>query len=118
MVAECMATPSALTRGVPGAAVWNAAFPGEALARIRGVLAAYLTPQAGRFASRLACDALLDALRGTQGRPPAGDAELARQARTARELLPDIVWWELQNEVWERGLGAYPLLAAELGFSR
>ncbi|MDR1685614.1 MAG: DUF3536 domain-containing protein [Desulfovibrio sp.] len=118
MVAECMTKPSCLVRGDPGAAAWNAAVPADALARIRGVLAALLTPEAKRFASRLACDALLDSLRGTDKGPPAGDAELARQARVARELLPDITWWELQNEVWERGLGTYPLLAAELGFSR
>ncbi|MDR1945781.1 MAG: DUF3536 domain-containing protein [Desulfovibrio sp.] len=116
-------------RDVPAAHLWTGLLPymvaegmrsgfldAGTLRQIRDILALHLSPEAGSFAARLARDVLLDALWGSEDGAHENDAALAQQVRGARQLLPDTGWWEVQNEIWARGISRFPLLAAELGF--
>ncbi|MDR2800564.1 MAG: hypothetical protein LBB52_04755, partial [Desulfovibrio sp.] len=44
------------------------------------------------------------------------DAEIALMLRRARQIIPDMDWWEEQNKIWVLGPRRYPQCARELNF--
>ncbi|MDR1490744.1 MAG: DUF3536 domain-containing protein [Desulfovibrio sp.] len=44
------------------------------------------------------------------------DAALALMMRRARQIIPDMDWWEAQNRIWLLGPRRYPQCARELNF--
>lgn len=105
---------------LPAAAMSGAGLPAESRERLRGILERHLCGYGKRLARQVVRESMLAALPGDAPAPQTGphedDEALARAAREAYRLLPDMDWWDVQNRIWELGPASFPALAFELGF--
>lgn len=105
---------------LPAAAMRGAGLSAKSRERLRGILERQLSGYGRRLAQQVVREAMLAALPGSppapQTGPHADDEALARAAREAYRLLPDMDWWDVQNRLWELGTASFPALASELGF--
>ena len=89
----------------------NAALSPKQRRQLEVVLSLHLTARSKALARNLVQERMLAGLE--EGRD---DATLSAWAQRVRYVMPDMDWWAVQNLVWEKGRGAYPALARELGF--
>ena len=102
---------------VPAAAMFAVELSDANRERLREILERQLSGYARRLAEAVVRERLLEALEAADATPVhSGDHALARAVSTARLLLPGMDCWSVQNRLWELGPGAFPALAAELGF--
>lgn len=93
----------------------------EQRGQLEKLLALHFAPYAEKLAARLIREVVLDALK--DGLPAALqysggnlDATLAVWVRRVGRFLPGMDWWPVKNALWDKGIAAFPALAAELGF--